>query len=78
MMKRFKYSREVLELRKKEQVLVKLKQYDEANGIKRKAEVLEAYEREKLQSEIQAAIEKKEAAFKRSQQNALTALLNRI
>lgn len=45
MMKRFKYSREVLELRKKESVLVKLKQYDEANGIKRKAEVLEAYER---------------------------------
>lgn len=40
MVKRFKYSRCVLELRKKESVLVKLKQYDDAEKMKRKAEVL--------------------------------------
>ena len=55
-----------------------LKRYDEAERIKMKADLLEEFERNKLEAEMQAVIEKKEAKLRHTQQLALAALLKRI
>lgn len=62
--KKFKFSKDLLELRNKEAMLVKLKRYEEAEKIKMKADLLEQYERNKIDSDIQAIIEKKEAKLR--------------
>lgn len=49
---RMKYSRDLLELRDKEQKLVKVKRYEEAEKIKMKADLLEEFERNKLEAEV--------------------------
>ena len=59
-----KYSRDLLELRDKESKLVKVKRYEEAEKIKMKADLLEEFERNKLEAEMQAIIEKKEAKLR--------------
>ena len=41
MKKKFKFSKDLLELRNKEAMLVKLKRYEEAEKIKMKADLLE-------------------------------------
>jgi len=73
-----KFSRDLLEMRDKESKLVKMKRYEEAEKIKMKADLLEEFERNKLEAEMQAIIEKKEAKLRHSQQLALAALLKRI
>jgi hypothetical protein len=40
-----KFSKDLLELRHKENLLVKMKKYDEADKIKVKADILEEFER---------------------------------
>ena len=50
--KKFKFSKDLLELRNKEAMLVKLKRYEEAEKIKMKADLLEQYERNKIDSDI--------------------------
>lgn len=69
-----KYSRDLLELRDKESKLVKVKRYEEAEKIKMKADLLEEFERNKLEAEVslcsrltfqmQAVLQKKEAKLR--------------
>jgi hypothetical protein len=47
-----KFSRDLLELRDKESKLVKVKRYEEAEKIKMKADLLEEFERNKLEAEV--------------------------
>ena len=47
-----KFSKDLLELRDKEQKLVKVKRYEEAEKIKMKADLLEEFERNKLEAEV--------------------------
>lgn len=53
-----KFSKDLIELRDKEAKLVKMKRYEEAEKIKMKADLLEQFERNKIEGEIQAVIEK--------------------
>ena len=76
--KKMKFSKDLIELRDKESKLVKMKRYEEAEKVKMKADLLEQFERNKMESEMQAVIEKKEAKLKNKQQLALAALLKRI
>ena len=75
---RMKFSRDLLELRDKEAKLVRVKRYEEAEKIKMKADLLEEFERNKLEAEMQAVLQKKEAKLRHQQQLALAALLKRI
>jgi len=61
-----KFSKDLLELRDKEAKLVRMKRYEEAEKIKMKADLLEEFERNKLEAEMQAIIEKKEAKLRHS------------
>ena len=65
-------------MRDKESKLVRAKRYDDAEKIKMKADLLEEFERNKLDAEMQAVTEKKEAKLRHQQQLALAALLKRI
>ena len=47
-----KNSRDLLELRDKESKLVKVKRYEEAEKIKMNADLLEEFERNKLEAEV--------------------------
>lgn len=49
-----KFSRDLLELRDKEAKLVKVKRYEEAEKIKMKADLLEEFERNKLEAEVKS------------------------
>ncbi len=55
-----------------------MKRYEEAEKVNMKADLLEEFERNKLDAEMQAVIEKKEAKLRHTQQLALAALLKRI
>jgi len=59
--KKMKFSRDLLELRDKEAKLVKLKWYEEAEKVKLKADLLEQFERNKIEAEMAKVIEKKES-----------------
>lgn len=59
-----KFSKDLLELRDREAKMVRMKLYDEAEKIKMKADMLEEFERNKLEAEMQAVIEKKEAKLR--------------
>ncbi len=61
---KMKFSKDLLELRDRESKLVRTKRYDEAERIKMKADLLEEFERNKLEAEMQAIIEKKEAKLR--------------
>ena len=61
---KMKFSKDLLELRDREAKLVRMKRYDEAERIKMKADLLEEFERNKLEAEMQAVIEKKEAKLR--------------
>ena len=47
-----KFSRDLIELRDKENKLVRCKRYEEAEKIKMKADLLEEFERNKLGAEV--------------------------
>lgn len=59
-----KFSKDLLELRDKEAKLVRMKRYEEAEKVKMKADLLEEFERNKLEAEMQAVIQKKEAKLR--------------
>ena len=59
-----KFSKDLLELRDRESMLVRTQRYDEAARRKMKADLLEEFERNKLEAEMQAIIEKKEAKLR--------------
>jgi hypothetical protein len=73
-----KFSKDLLDLRDREAKLVRMKRYDDAEKIKMKADLLEEFERNKLDAEMEAVIEKKEAKLRHNQQLSLAALLKRI
>ena len=75
---RMKFSKDLLELRDKESKLVRVKRYEEAEKIKMKADLLEEFERNKLEAEMQTVLQKKEAKLRHTQQLTLAALLKRI
>jgi hypothetical protein len=62
-----KFSKDLLDLRDRESKLVRAKRYDDAEKIKMKADLLEEFERNKLDAEMQAVTEKKEAKLRHSQ-----------
>lgn len=62
-----KFSKDLLDLRNREAKIVRMKLYDEAEKIKMKADLLEEFERNKLEAEMQAALEKKEAKLRHHQ-----------
>ena len=47
-----KFSKDLIELRDKEAKLVKVKRYEEAERVKMKADLLEEFERSKLDTEV--------------------------
>jgi hypothetical protein len=51
-----KFSRDLLDLRDREQKLVKVKRYEEAEKIKMKADLLEEFERNKLEAEVRSIL----------------------
>ena len=61
---RMKFSRDLLDLRDREAKLVKVKRYEEAEKIKMKADLLEEFERNKLEAEMQTVLQKKEAKLR--------------
>jgi hypothetical protein len=75
---RVKHSKELLELRKKEQTLAKQGIYDQAETVKLKADQLEEWEQARNEAQIEQIVEKKETQLRRQQQLALAALLKRI
>ena len=75
---RAKHSKELLELRKKEQTLAKQGIYDQAEAVKHKADQLEEWERARNEAQIEQIAEKRETQLRRLQQLALAALLKRI
>ena len=53
---RMKFSKDLLELRDKEAKLVRMKRYEEAEKVKMKADLLEEFERNKLEAEVSPRI----------------------
>lgn len=51
---KMKYSKDLIELRSKEQKLVKMKRYEEAEKVKMKADLLEEFEKNKLEAEVRS------------------------
>jgi len=59
-----KFSKDLLDLRDREAKLVRMKRYDDAEKLKMKADLLEEFERNKLDAEMEAVIEKREAKLR--------------
>lgn len=73
-----KYSKELLDWRKRQNMLAKQKNYAEAQKIKRIADVMEERERKSIDSGNRRIFARKEQQLRKQQQNELTALLKRI
>lgn len=73
-----KYSKELLNLRKIQDVLAKQKNYAEAAKIKQKGDELMAWEQEKWEAQQQAEMYQKEMRFKHKLKSELLALKKRI
>merc|ERR1712010_157740 len=78
MQKQPKFSRELLDWRRRQHLLARQKNYAEAEKIKRLADTLEARETQKIGQDRKQQIKKLEAQFRQDQQKELTALLKRI
>jgi hypothetical protein len=76
--KKAKYSGTLLELRKKEQTLVKQGQYEEAQKVKFKADSLQAKERVKLDADINESVMKRLAQIKKAHELEYGVMLKRI
>merc|ERR1719388_150508 len=76
--KQCKYSRELLELRRKQQSLAKLGKYEEAFKVKDSADHLEQWEVARHASISSDSIRRQEQRLRQQQQKALAALLKRI
>jgi len=73
-----KHSRELLELRRKQEALAKLGQYEEAYKVKDSADHLEEWEMARSASLVGDSARRQEARLISQQQKALAALLKRI
>lgn len=75
---RYKVSREVLDLRKREALLVKVRKYEDAEKIKEKADLQDSKERHKFLEKMEHTLKLKESRIRNQHQLALAALLKRI
>lgn len=73
-----KWSRELLEWRRRQHILARQKNYAEAQKIKKIADSLEDKERGSMNTSHAAVFARKEASFRQQQQAELQALLKRI
>lgn len=73
-----KYSKELLDWRKREALLAKQKKYGEAQKVKRIADELERRERSKMDDDKLGVLKQREMRFRGQQDNELSALLKRI
>jgi hypothetical protein len=73
-----KFSKELLDWRKREVLLAKQKKYGEAQKVKKIADELERREREKMDEERLGTLKQREMRFRAQQENELSALLKRI
>merc|ERR1719316_1389764 len=73
-----KFSRELLELRRKQEALAKLGKYEEAFKIKESADHLEEWELARSASLVGDSARRQEMRLRQQQQKALAALLKRI
>merc|ERR1719171_440824 len=73
-----KHSRELLELRRKQEALAKLGQYEEAYKVKDSADHLEEWEMARSSSLVGDSARRQEQRLRQQQQKALQALLKRI
>lgn len=73
-----KWSRELLEWRRRQHMLARQKNYAEAQRIKKIADKLEDKERKAMEQHSAALFARKEAQFRQQQQAELQALLKRI
>lgn len=73
-----KHSRELLELRRKQEALAKLGQYEEAYKVKESADHLEEWEMARSTSLVGDSARRQETRLRQQQQKALAALLKRI
>lgn len=76
--KRIKFSKELLNLRRIQEVLAKQKDYQQAALMKARADNLEAWELEKLGNRKQQDLFLKEQRFKKRQKSELEALMKRV
>ena len=76
--KKVKHSKELLELRQREQNLVKQRKYEEAQAVRKKADELTAWESAKNEAKVQKIIAKNEKQLRKQQEQALSVLLKRI
>ncbi len=77
-LKRPKFSKELLNLRRIQQTLAKQKEYAEAHKVKLKGDNLEAFELEKLRNMHQVRMQTLAEKFKEKQTGEMHALLKRI
>lgn len=75
---KLKFSKELMEMRKRVQTLISVKNYDEAAALKEEADYKEREEREALDLQLDEVIERQEARLRSKQQMAQAALLKRI
>mmetsp|Transcript_36114 Transcript_36114/g.58288 ORF Transcript_36114/g.58288 Transcript_36114/m.58288 type:complete len:414 (-) Transcript_36114:65-1306(-) len=75
---RVKCSRELLELRRKQEALAKLGKYEEAWKVKDEGDQLEQWEQARASSLVSDSARRQEARLRSQQQKALQALLKRI
>jgi len=73
-----KFSRELLELRRKEQALAKLGKYEAAHQVKESADQLEEWESARNSAVANDSVRRLESRLRLQQQKALQALLKRI
>ncbi|EGZ15879.1 hypothetical protein PHYSODRAFT_509127, partial [Phytophthora sojae] len=73
-----KFSKELIEWRRRQHRLAQQKSYAEAQKIKQIADEVEADERAKMSEELRAVFARKEAKLRQQQQAELAALLKRI
>ncbi|KAL4441556.1 hypothetical protein ABPG74_021488 [Tetrahymena malaccensis] len=73
-----KFSKHLLDLRYKEQMLVKLKNYPEAEKIKIKADQLEEIEKQQYEIQMQETVENKVNTLRKQQEIALQGLIHKI
>ena len=73
-----KYSKELLDWRRRQNMLARQKNYAEAQKIKRIADVMEERERKSIDTENRKIFARKESQLRKQQQSELQALLKRI
>lgn len=76
--KKAKYSGKLLEMRKKEQTLVQLLNYQEAQKVKKEADALEFKEIAQIEVSVNATVENRLAKLKDAHNKELNVMLKRI